>query len=321
MEMWYNKNSVPTFDSKTSKSILHPFTFGKYRGLTLNVYQGCQHRCGYCYATYEWSPEFYDKIYAKSNAPELLENEIRKWRSGTIEPVMISSATDSYQPAELKFDLTRKCVNILQKYNIPYYVFTKSSLIYRDLELHERYKNNCFIVWSITTCNENIRRCLEPGTPPASIMFKIIRNFANRGVRCAVNIDPIVPLITDSFENINTIITNCRAAGVKNVFGAFLRIRFDIWKRMKIVFKLLNIDSDLFGTYYNKLYNFTDPIRHDYNLRIDRNYENDFMQRLEKKIRENRMTFDFPSLKGISYNKNLKFKNVDKNQLTLTNYM
>jgi DNA repair photolyase len=321
MELWYNKNSVPTFDNKISKSILHPFTFGKYRGHTLNVYQGCQHRCGYCYATYEWSPEFYDKIYAKSNAPELLENEIRKWRSGTIEPVMISSATDSYQPAELKFELTRKCVNILQKYNIPYYVFTKSSLIYRDLELHERYKDNCFIVWSITTCNENIRRCLEPGTPPASIMFKIIRNFANRGVRCAVNIDPIVPLITDSFENINTIITNCRAAGVKNVFGAFLRIRFDIWKRMKIVFKLLNVDSDLFVTNYNKLYNFTDPIRHDYNLRIDRNYEIDFMQNLEKKIRENGMTFDFPSLKGISYNKNLKFKNVDKNQLTLTNYV
>lgn len=321
MELWYNKNSVPTFDNKISKSILHPFTFGKYRGHTLNVYQGCQHRCGYCYATYEWSPEFYDKIYAESNAPESLENEIRKWRSGTIEPVMISSAYDSYQPAELKFELTRKCVNILQKYNIPYYVFTKSSLIYRDLELHERYKDNCFIVWSITTCNENIRRCLEPGTPPASIMFKIIRNFANRGVRCAVNIDPIVPLITDSFENINTIITNCRAAGVKNVFGAFLRIRFDIWKRMKIVFKLLNVDSDLFVTNYNKLYNFTDPIRHDYNLRIDRNYEIDFMQNLEKKIRENGMTFDFPSLKGISYNKNLKFKNVDKNQLTLTNYV
>lgn len=284
MEMWYNKNSVPTFDNKISKSILHPFTFGKYRGHTLNVYQGCQHRCGYCYATYEWSPEFYDKIYAKSNAPELLENEIRKWRSGTIEPVMISSATDSYQPAELKFELTRKCVNILQKYNIPYYVFTKSSLIYRDLELHERYKDNCFIVWSITTCNENIRRCLEPGTPPASIMFKIIRNFANRGVRCAVNIDPIVPLITDSFENINTIITNCRAAGVKNVFGAFLRIRFDIWKRMKIVFKLLNVDSDLFVTNYNKLYNFTDPIRHDYNLRIDRNYEIDLCKISKKKF-------------------------------------
>jgi DNA repair photolyase len=321
MELWYNKNTAPTFDIKTSKSILHPFTFGKHRGHTLNVYQGCQHRCGYCYATYEWSPEFYDKIYAKSNAPELLENELKNWRSGTIEPVMISSATDAYQPAESKYELTRKCIKILQKYNIPYYVFTKSTLISRDLELHEQYKDNCFMVWSVTTCNESLRRYLEPGTPPASIMFKIMRKFASRGIRCAVNIDPIIPLITDSMENINPIVTNCRTASVKNVFGAFLRIRFDIWKRMKMVFKLLNKDSDLIIKDYTKLYNFTEPIRHDHNLRIAKDYEIAFLHNLEKKVRENGMVIDFPSLKGISGGKSPKFKNVDKNQLTLTNYI
>lgn len=321
MELWYNKNTAPAFDIKTSKSILHPFTFENHRGHTLNVYQGCQHRCGYCYATYEWSPEFYDKIYAKNNAPELLENEIKKWRSGTVEPVMISSATDAYQPAELKYELTRKCIKILQKYNIPYYVFTKSTLISRDLELHERYKNNCFIVWSVTTCDEDIRRCLEPGTPPASTMFKIMRNFLNKGIRIAVNIDPIVPLITDSLENIDTIVTNCQTVGVKNIFGAFLRIRFDIWQRIKIIFKLLNKESDLLIGHYNKLYNFTEPIPHNYNLKIDKNYEMRFLQNLEKKIRENGMSVGFPSLKGIGYGKRSKFKNVDKNQLALTKYI
>jgi DNA repair photolyase len=122
-------------------------------------------------------------------------------------------------------------------------------------------------------------------------------------------------------ENIDTIVSNCRVADVKNVFGAFLRIRFDIWQRMKIVFKLLNKNSDLLITNYNKLYNFTEPIRHDYNLRIDRNYEVDFLQNLEEKVRENGMAVDFPSLRGIKYNKNHKFKNVDKNQHTLTNYI
>ena len=320
MELWYNKNTAPTFDIKTSKSILHPFTFGNYKGHTLNVYQGCQHRCGYCYATYEWSPEFYDKIYAKNNAPELLENEIKNWRSGTIEPVMISSATDAYQPAELKYELTRKCIRVLQKYNIPYYVFTKSTLISRDLTLHEKYKNNCFVVWSITTYDENIRRCLEPGTPPVSVMFKIMKNFANRGIRTAVNIDPIIPLITDSLADIDTIITNCQTAGVKNVFGAFLRIRFDIWQRIKVIFKLLNKESDLLIEQYNKLYNFTDPIRHNYNLKIDRNYEISFLHDLEKKVRETGMSVGFPSLKGISYGKRSIFKNVDRNQLALTDY-
>ena len=320
MDLWYSKDTAPTFENKKSKSIFHPFTVGKYSGNTLNVYQGCQHRCGYCYATYEWSPEFYDKIYAKYNAPELLEKEIKNWRSGPIKPVMISSATDPYQPAELKYGLTRKCIKVLQKYNIPYYVFTKSTLIFRDLELHKKYRNNCFIVWSITTIDENVRRNLEPGTPPASVMFKIIENFAKKGIHCSVNIDPIVPLITDSMNNIDGIIANCRRSGVKNIFGAFLRLRFDIWQRMKIVFKLLNKESETSIKYYNKLYNFTEPIRHNRNLSIDKNYEINFLHNLETKVRKNGMSIDFPKLREVGSSENSKFKNIDKNQLTLTKY-
>ena len=164
--IWYSL-SAPEYEPKSSKSIIHPFNVRGYRGLTINPYQGCQHRCAYCYATYEWSPEFYDRIYAKSNAPEVLEKELATWKAGTIEPVMVSSATDAYQPAELKYNLTRRCVEVLQKYGVPYYVFTKSAIIERDLELHRRYRH-CFIVWSVTTCSESIRRIVEPGTPPPS---------------------------------------------------------------------------------------------------------------------------------------------------------
>ncbi|HZB15833.1 MAG TPA: hypothetical protein VE445_01600, partial [Nitrososphaeraceae archaeon] len=124
MNLWYSKKS-PEFEIKKSKSILHPFIVKEYEGLTVNPYQGCHHRCGYCYATYEWSPEFYDKIYAKSNASEILEKQLKSWKSQSIDPIMISSATDPYQPAELKYGITRKCIQILQRYNAPYYVFTK----------------------------------------------------------------------------------------------------------------------------------------------------------------------------------------------------
>ena len=173
---WYKK-AAPIFTAKKSKSILHDFfVYGK-EGLTINPYNGCQHRCGYCYATYEWSPEFYDHIYAKINATDLLSKQIRSWKGNIITPVMIASATDPYQPAELKYSLTRKCVEVLQEFEIPYYVFTKSSLIQRDLELHKRYSNNCFVVWSITTNNEKIKRVIEPGTPPSKSVFRVIEKF------------------------------------------------------------------------------------------------------------------------------------------------
>ena len=71
---------------------------------------------------------------------------------------MISSATDAYQPAEIRYNLTRRCIELLQRHQIPYYVFTKSTIILRDLNLHEKYKDKCCLIWSITTCNEKIRR-------------------------------------------------------------------------------------------------------------------------------------------------------------------
>jgi DNA repair photolyase len=317
MDMWFYKKS-PEFETKSSKSIIHPFVVNGHKGLTINPYQGCQHRCGYCYATYEWSPEFYDKIYAKSNAPEILENQLKSWKSETIDPVMISSATDAYQPAELKFEFTRKCVKVLQKYNIPYYVFTKSTIIARDLELHKQYKDNCFVVWSITTCNKKIRCCTEPGTPPASSIFAVIKRFVDAGVCCGVNVDPILPLITDGKEDMGAILDSCRKSGVRYVFGALLRLRSDIWDRMKVVLKLLDIRNGI--DEYKKIYQFVEPLKPGYNIVANESYSNKVLQIIGQEVLKREMIYDFPDLIGSRHFKaNKTF--IKTNQLTLMKYM
>ena len=308
--------------------MLHPFTVSGFKGYTLNVYQGCQHRCGYCYATYEWSPEFYDKIYAKSNAPEILESQLKSGKPKVIEPVMISSATDAYQPAELKFELTRKCVKILQKYHIPYYVFTKSTLISRDIELHQQYKDNCFLVWSITTCIENIRRIVEPGTPPASAMFKVIKRFSDAGIRCAVNIDPIIPLITDSMNDIDLLLDNCLNSGVRYILGATLRLRADIWERMKNIFKMLNKEKEEEEKrieQYKKLYHFNEPLNHGYNLAVDNGYSNTVLKNLKERVIKRDMYFDLPHLIGSRSRSSIGIRKSNNNdnskQLSLMNFI
>jgi DNA repair photolyase len=310
--LWYNRGAA-VLEEKKSKSLIHPFIINGYRGLTINPYQGCSHRCAYCYATYEWSPEFYDRIYGKSNAPELLERQLGLWNSNFIVPVMISSATDPYQPAELRFQLTRKCIQVLQKFNVPYFVFTKSSIIERDLQLHLKYRHNCFLVWSITTCDENMRRIIEPGTPPTNKIFKTIKKFTGVGLCCGVNIDPIIPLVTDNQQHIKEIVGACKEAGVRHVFGSPLRLRSDIWQRIKVVLKMLQI-TDGFDR-YKEIYRFDEPLRASY-VTVNKKYADEIITKLERVIKNHGMMPDFPSY--------LTPTNIDRSSLgqtTLQNYL
>ena len=293
MNTWYS-HAAPKFESKNSKSLIHSFIVKEHRGLTINPYQGCQHRCGYCYATYEWSPDFYDKIYAKSNAHEILESQLRSSKFKSIQPVMISSATDPYQPAEVKYGLTRRCIQVLQKYKAPYYVFTKSTNIVRDLDLHKGYRDNCFLVWSVTTCDEKIRRVIEPGTPPSDAIFRVIRKFVDAGVCCVVNIDPIIPLITDSEIQLDQVLNACNDFGVKHVFGAVLRLRADIWERMKTVLRLLDIREGIHD-YQKTIFQFLEPIQPGVNIGSSKSYENRILDMLKYRIQRRGMIPDFPT--------------------------
>ncbi|HVX02457.1 MAG TPA: radical SAM protein [Nitrososphaera sp.] len=291
--LWYDESSAPKYETKQAKSIIHPFAVKGYTGMAVNPYQGCQHRCAYCYATYEWSPEFYDKVYAKSNAPEILEKELASWKRGAINPVMVASATDAYQPAELKYGLTKRCIQVLQKYNVPYYVFTKSALIERDLELHSRYSHNCLVIWSITTTNERIRRIVEPGTPSAERIFAVIKKFTSAGVPCGINVDPIMPLVTDTDDELDAVVNCCKEAGVKYVFGAMLRMRDDIWDRVKLTLRLLGIQDG--ERRYRKIYEIKEgsSAKQKY-IACNKEYGKNVTGRLYDKVKLHGLCPDFP---------------------------
>ena len=233
---------------------------------------------------------------------------------------MIASATDAYQPAELKYSLTRKCVEVLQEFEIPYYIFTKSSLIERDLELHTRYSHNCFVVWSITTNNENIKRIVEPGTPPSKSVYKVIEKFCKSGIKCVVNIDPILPLITDSKEDIANIIDTANDIGVKYVSGAILRLRYDIWERMKYILHILNIDNSI--NFYEKIFKFKDPINFKKNLNAEREYTESIMMFLENELEKRNIKFGYPKLniKKLTLSSAYSLKN-KKNIVSLMDFM
>jgi len=140
-------------------------------------------------------------------------------------------------------------------------------------------------------------------------MFEVIKKFSDSGIRCAVNIDPIIPLVTDSPMDIESILDNCLRAGVKFVFGATLRLRADIWERMKTIFKLLHKGNNTIEE-YTRLYHFIEPLKQGYNLTVDKFYSDTIIENLKQAVMSRGMFFDFPHLIGSRYIETKKIINL-----------
>jgi DNA repair photolyase len=168
-------------------------------------------------------------------------------------------------------------------------------------------------VWSITTCDEAKRRIIEPGTPPAAKLFDTIEAFCRAGISCGVNIDPIIPLVTDSDNDLDAIIENCRVAGVKHAFGMIMRLRTDIWDRMKMLFRLLELPDA--PSKYREIYGFEEPIGPAY-ISAKRHYSEKVSTRLRRRIIDSGIHCGFPdSMNESQLNKSAS------GQMSMTEYM
>ena len=170
---------------------------------SMNMYQGCEHGCIYCYARnshefwgYSAGLDFERRILVKKDAPKLLEDHLRKksWRAHTI---VMSGNTDCYQPAEKQFKITRACLKIFLKYKHPVAIITKNALILRDLDiLKELAKDNLIAVnVSITSLSEQTRRILEPRTATIKKRLRTVEALTNSGIPVNVMLAPIIPAI------------------------------------------------------------------------------------------------------------------------------
>src|SRR6185437_7587190 len=168
---------------------------------SMNPYAGCEHGCIYCYARnvheywgYSAGLDFERKIIVKMNAPEMLRKFLmnKKWEAN---PIMLSGNTDCYQPAEQKYRLTRRLLEVCNEFNQPVGILTKNSWIIKDKDvLQEMAKKNLVTAMvSITSFNDELRRVMEPRTTTARQRLKVIEELSNAGIRMGVMMGPMIP--------------------------------------------------------------------------------------------------------------------------------
>lgn len=161
----------------------------------INCYMGCGFGCKYCYAQllirrFHPDEEWGGYLDIKVNAAELLEKEIKKAEKGV---VMLSTVTDPYQPMEKKYELTRKCLEILLRHDFPITVLTRSPLVTRDIDLLQQFEE-CTVGVSINTDDDKIKNVFEPFTPPFKVRIETLKKLKDAGLRTYAFIGPMLPM-------------------------------------------------------------------------------------------------------------------------------
>ena len=194
---------------------------------TINPYRGCEFGCRYCYARYTHEfmemrdgMEFEQKIYVKQHAADLLRYELRRVKPD--ESIALGTATDPYQPAERRYQVTRGILEEFARHRgFELGIVTKSNLIVRDIDiLQEISKANrlsCHI--TVTTLDVNLARILEPRAPRPDLRIDAVRNLAQAGLRVGVSCCPVVPGITDAPRDLENVIQAAADAGADYVFA------------------------------------------------------------------------------------------------------
>lgn len=205
----------------------HPNTFGGVYGFS--PYMACSHACKYCdgrYEKYNVEGDFEKDIIVRQNAVELLEKELPKLRE--FGPICLSSGiSDVYQPIEAKENLIGRCSAILAEYDFPVTIHSKSVLMRRDWENWQQVnqRGGLHVMASLTYAEDDLRKIIEPHASVVYERIKLFEECTKAGISSGVLAMPFIPYITDDEQNMRSLFSKVKDAGVSYIMPGLLTLK------------------------------------------------------------------------------------------------
>ncbi|MGE8102918.1 PA0069 family radical SAM protein [Allorhizobium sp. NPDC080224] len=242
---------------------------------SINPYRGCEHGCIYCFArpTHSYmglsaGVDFEAKLFAKPDAPRLLERELSK-PGYKVKPIAIGTNTDPYQPIEREWRIMRQILEVLDKANHPVVIVTKSALILRDIDILKAMAERGLVKVgiSVTTLDRKLARTMEPRASTPAKRLEAIKTLSEARIPVAVMVAPVIPALND--HEIERILDSGKAAGATEASYVLLRLPLEV--------------SPLFRDWL--LQNYPDRYRHVMSLvrsmRDGKDYDAEFGKRMK----------------------------------------
>ena len=169
---------------------------------------------------------FEKEILVKSEVAEVLARTLNPARIAG-NSLVIGTATDPYQPAERRFQLTRRILEVLRTYHgLSIEIITKSPLVTRDIDLLRAIseRNEMSVNISLATADPRLARRLELRSPVPGARLRALRRLTEGGVHAGLIIAPIIPGVTDDWAGLARLMEEAKKAGARYVIGSALRL-------------------------------------------------------------------------------------------------
>ncbi|MGE6781320.1 PA0069 family radical SAM protein [Ensifer adhaerens] len=201
---------------------------------SINPYRGCEHGCIYCFArpTHAYMGlsaglDFEAKLFAKPDAPRLLERELAR-QDYKVRPIAIGTNTDPYQPIEKEWRIMRQILEVLRDANHPVMIVTKSAMVTRDIDILAPMaeKGLVRVGISVTTLDRKLARTMEPRASTPSKRLEAIQILSEAGIPAGVLVSPIIPALND--HEIERVLEAARTAGATEASYVLLRLPLEV---------------------------------------------------------------------------------------------
>jgi DNA repair photolyase len=205
--------------------------------LRLDAYNKCDFGCGYCFAKTRQGHG--RKESAQIANPNQLLKKLSRIQVGPIKsaldefianriPFQLGGMSDPFTKFEKENQVTLEYISILKKFNYPFLISTKSTLVSSPEYLEALNGANCYIRFSTTVIDEKERKKIDQGGSSYFDICKSAKKLSNLGIPVSFRFQPIIP----GHENFSKkMIEQASSSGAKHISLEFLKVPIDANKK------------------------------------------------------------------------------------------